>query len=306
MDAEQTRRSDRVSLEVPIQISGTDEAGRVFMDNTIALQLSRHGAKILLGRKLVPDQEITIRCLENSREAETRVVGLIREESEGYSYGVEFLDPEANLWNIEFPPLSESDQGVARLVLECACCHSRELVYLNELEAEVFESNKTLSRHCKRCTGMTLWKESPGPVPSDSVPPPSQAVPPPTESSARPETPAVTPPKSPEVAPPKEPAVSPQPTPTERQKSGVRLNLTACIRHAHLGEEVVVTENISREGLGFKSAKYYAEGWSIEVAVPYSRGAGNIFVPGRVTHLEAVPAEGLTLYSVSYVRAQQG
>jgi hypothetical protein len=193
--------------------------------------------------------------------------------------------------------MSESERGVARIVLECACCHSRELVYLNELEAEVFESNKTLSRHCKRCAGRTLWKESRGPAPSDSAPPPSQAVPRSIEPSPRPETPA--------AAPPKEPAVAPQPTPTERQKSGVRLNLTACIRHAHLGEEIVVTENISREGLGFKSAKHYAEGWSIEVAVPYSRGAGNIFVPGRVTHLEAVPAEGLTLYSVSYVRDQK-
>lgn len=306
MDAAQTRRSDRVSLEVPIQISGTDEAGRVFMDDTKALQLSRHGAKILLGRKLVPDQEIMIRCLENSLEAETRVVGLIREESEGYSYGVEFLDPDANLWNIEFPPMSESERGVARIVLECACCRSRELVYLNELEAEVFESNKTLSRHCKRCTGMTLWKEARGPLPGDSAPPRSQAVPRPIESSPRPETPAAASPKPPAVAPPKEPAVAPQATPTERRKSGVRLNLTACIRHAHLGEEVVVTENISREGLGFKSSKHYAEGWSVEVAVPYSVGAGNIFVQGRVTRLEAVPAEGLTLYGVSYVRAHKG
>jgi hypothetical protein len=160
MGSDRTRRSDRVSLEVPIQVAGTDAIGRDFTADTRMLVLSRHGAKIVLGRKLVPDQEVSIFCKSTGKESVARVVGQMGKIPEGHLYGVELLDPEVNLWDIEFPPLSESEKAAARVLLECGHCHSRVLSYLNEFEAEVFEANGFLSRACKRCTDVSVL---PGP-----------------------------------------------------------------------------------------------------------------------------------------------
>ncbi len=97
------RRSGRIVIELPIQISGIDLNGRDFIVLTHTLILSRHGAKILLDQALVEDQEINIYSPGNQKEAEARVVGLFAKESEGYSYGIEFLGQESNYWDISFP-----------------------------------------------------------------------------------------------------------------------------------------------------------------------------------------------------------
>jgi len=98
------RRSERVSLQVPIQISGTDAQGKGFVVDTQTLLLSRYGAKILMSHELVPEQEITVYCSMTEREGIARVVGLFAKESEGCSYGIEFQDQGLNLWNISFAP----------------------------------------------------------------------------------------------------------------------------------------------------------------------------------------------------------
>ncbi len=97
------RRSGRIVIELPIQISGTDVNGIGFSVLTQTLMLSRYGAKILLEKALVEGQEINISCPGNQKEAEARVVGLFAKESEGYSYGIEFLGQESNYWDISFP-----------------------------------------------------------------------------------------------------------------------------------------------------------------------------------------------------------
>ncbi len=97
------RRSSRIGVELPIQISGTDSNGRGFAVQTQTQLLSRHGAKISLQEGLVPDQEIIIHCPALKKDAEARVVALFRKESGGYVYGIEFLDPKADFWNVPFP-----------------------------------------------------------------------------------------------------------------------------------------------------------------------------------------------------------
>lgn len=260
-----------------------DGMGRGFVEPTRTLVLSRHGAKILLKRLLVPHQEVSIRCFETRKETDARIVGQIGKSSEGNFYGVEFLDPNVNVWDIEFPPLSESEKAVARVLLECVRCHTRELTYLNEFEAEVFEANRCLSRSCKRCTDTSVWKQS-GAQPS------AEQIALPVPASASPAPPAATPVRS----------------QNERKEVRVGIEMTACLRHPQLGEEVIATENVSRSGFAFKSPKYYGANAVVEVAIPYSRGAGNIFTPARIEHIEELPAEGLTRYGVSYIRVHKG
>lgn len=177
MEKATTRRSDRIAAELAIQVMGTDGMGKGFMDETKTLILSRHGAKILLSCKLVPEQEITIRCLSTNKEADARVVGQIGEGAGAFHYGIEFLDPQVNVWDIDFPQLSESEKAVARVLLECHHCHSRELTYLDEFEAEVFEVNRCLSRPCQRCGDTSIWKLSAVQVPPEQIAPPIESRP---------------------------------------------------------------------------------------------------------------------------------
>jgi hypothetical protein len=172
--------------------------------------------------------------------------------------------------------------AVARLLLECVRCHTRELTYLDAPEAEVFEPNQALSRHCKRCTDMSIWKLSPVMAPTEQIP---LLIPPRAISEA--------------------PAAAPARTQNERKDVRVSLKIKACIRTA-CGEEVVTTENVSRGGMRFMSVMFYAEGSVVEVAVPYWPSAGNIFTPARVENAKELPAEGVTLYGVSCIPVHKG
>jgi len=271
MDLKNRRSSDRVSLELTIEILATDAAGREFFDEGRTILVSRHGAKILFGRKLVPHQEITIRCIDSGQEAVGRVVGQTGGgPEEGYQYGILLTDPDANPWGIDFPVKAEPEDAVGRTVMECMACHKRELAYLDEYELEVLEANRSLSRFCSRCSDTTVWKKSFGEAPEAEAP--SPPLPPPTQE--------------------------------KRHDPRHELRVQVCIRSPQLGEEIVTTRNVSRGGVGFESPKQYAVGSLVEVAVPYSQGGGNIFVPGKVAHSRSLPSGQGNMYGVAYTRGR--
>jgi hypothetical protein len=279
METPSTRRSDRISLELPLQLSGTDCSGEGYIEETHSVLLSRHGAKLVLNRKLTPDQELTVRCLATGRAADARVVGQFGRGPDGYFYGVEFLDLSANPWNIEFPPISEARKGVARVLLECVSCSSRAVSYLSDVEAEVFEANHCLSRHCKTCREMGLWTEPA--IAAAIEAPPMRAAPDLESPSALAEL---------------------LRSQNERKESRVTLRMTACVRTPQFGEEIVFTEDVSRGGFRFKSPKRYPKGPLIEIAVPFVRKAGSIFVLAQIEWDRALPSEGVTLYGAWYVQ----
>ena len=279
METQSIRRSDRVSLELSLQLSGTDCSGEGYIEEGRTLLLSRHGAKIALNRKLVPDQEMTLRCLATGRAADARVVGQYGRGPEGYFYGIEFLDKNENPWNIEFPSISEAHKGVARVLLECVSCNTRALTYLSEVEAEIFEANHCLSRHCKRCREMGLWTEPVVVMVSD--PPVIRASPDLNSPSALAEL---------------------LRSQNERKEARVSLRMTACVRTPQFGEEIVYTEDVSRGGFRFKSPKHYPKGPIIEIAVPYVRKAGSVFVLAQIEWDRPLPSEGVTLYGAWYVQ----
>jgi hypothetical protein len=272
MDDSQTRRSDRVAIELPISVSGTDALGRVFVEETVTVVISRHGAKIALSRKLYPDQELTIRVLGSPRELEARVVGQTGTSGGVFHYGVEVLGEESAgpFWGVEFPDRDAA--SFARAILECPHCATRELVYLNELEAEVLEVNGLLTRFCKRCAEDSLWK--PAVVSAD-------------EEKAAPES-----------APP---AAPPRRTRNDRKHVRVSLQVDVGIRHPHLGDEVATTENVSRGGLRFRSRRTYEMGTKIQIAFPYTRDGGNVFVPAQIVYAGTVPEEEMRVYGVTYL-----
>jgi hypothetical protein len=269
------RRSDRVPVELPIVVTGTDAMGSGFLEQTSTIMVGRHGGKISLLRMLVPEQEVNIRCLKTATESDARIVGQIGSEGDKHFYGVELLDTDTNLWGIDFPELSESEMAVGRVLLECVRCHSQELVYLDEFEVEVLETNQHLSRHCRRCTDTSMWKKS-TPREGAELPPP---VPRREEQARR----------------------------TKHDRKHVRLDLKVevCIRHPQLGEEVATTVNVSRGGFRFRSSKGYGEGWVIESALPFSKGGANIFTPARIVYVAEAAGEKGYVYGVMYLPKMQ-
>jgi PilZ domain-containing protein len=266
-------KSDRISMEMAIVVAGTDLMGTVFMVDGKTILVGRQGANITLARKLAPQQEIDLRCVETSKEADARVVGQIGQTGNDYSYSIEFLSPEANPWGIEFPPIAEGEEAVGRVVLECGACNTRELTYLNESQLEVLETNNSLARHCKRCGDYTVWKKSTVEVGT-------------TEAAISMSA----------------PGPAPQRTENLRREHRREIRVTTCIRSNEYNDDIVRSRNASRGGLCFESTRMYAKGWKIEVAIPYTRGGANIFLPAHIVRVQPAPHGELSVFGVAYIQ----
>ena len=262
------RQSERITLALPIQVTGSNLFGDVFLCDAWTEVVSRNGARIRLTQTLAPDQEITVHCPETGKEAAARVVGRVNGKSKQSVYGIMLLNPEAPPWGINFPPRADSAGAVGRVVLECLACHTRELAYLDGFELEVLESNETLSRFCRRCANSTLWRKSFEPLP----PPQTDTDPSPGNGHER------------------------------RREPRREMRTVACIRSREYGEELVKVRNVSRNGLCFEGRREYEEGWEIEAAIPFSSGGGNIFLPARIARIQHVSPGVVTLYGVEYIR----
>lgn len=260
------RRGDRIALDAPISVRGTDAAGEAFGEQTRTVVLSRQGATIVLKRKLAPGSLITIRNLAIGSEAQCRVVAQTGGQADGYLYGVSLLDPTTDLWGIGFPPPSKAKNSAARLLLGCETCHSRELVYMDEMEAQVFASNLCISRFCSVCQQRSTWRDGTLESASSSVP------------------------------------IVIRRTANDRSQPRVPARMRLCIRQTGFGEELVFSENVSRSGFSFKSPSHYHSGSLIQIALPYSQAGGNIFVTARIAHARDLASEGVVYHGAAYVQ----
>jgi hypothetical protein len=113
------RRSGRIAREIRIVLMGTDTSGRVFSQETRTVVLSLHGAGVLSKLRLAPDEILTMRFLGGSTEVAVRLVGELGHDARGYTYGVAFVDPALDFWELKFPPPPRWQGGV-NFALECA------------------------------------------------------------------------------------------------------------------------------------------------------------------------------------------
>jgi hypothetical protein len=154
--------------------------------------------------------------------------------------------------------------------MECSLCQRREVVYLNELELRTFESRKCIARICKLCDAPSIWIEAqsePGPAPSPSAR---------TNEEDR-------------VLP-------------RRNRNRVKARVLACIRRRGFQEEVAVCEDLSKGGIAFRSRNEYPQGTRVEIAVPFTPGAGAIFVPIRIVFSQPIPSAGLFRHGAAYLK----
>lgn len=278
-----SRRTDRVSLTLLLEISGTDSQGKEFRAQVRTLLLNRAGAIIVFEGELAAEQRLHIQRRapsESQRQGEVRVVGQFGKQDDGYLYGVEIVDPSLDLWGVEFPSIAESPEAVARMLLECTHCGAHEVVHLNELELRTFEANRGIARYCKACGVPSIWTQAPHETEKKL-----------SSRASRPRRPI-------------DRSASANAAAEQRERRRVRLKtrLTACIRQTGSDDELAVCEDISPVGMCFRSKRRYAPDASVEVAVPYSPESANIFLPARIIYSEEMPKAGLFRHGTEYCK----
>jgi hypothetical protein len=271
------RQSERVFLTLPIRIWGVGEYAKKFVEEGHIVDVSREGATIMVHRELSLGQNIKIQRIGASKEAEAQVVGQIVRETAGLLYGITLVDGTATLWDISFPAVCEADKAVLRVLLSCIACGQTEVSYLNEFETDLFLYHRSIARICARCGGWTTWTQ-----PQGQVHAPHSAV---EKDSQRQRLGHI-------LAPG---------TRNQRSHDRIRADAIGSVRHATLGTEVVLVRNLARGGLSFYSTSAYAEGSSIEMAIPYTSRAPNIYVSARIVNSRKGEDTGLIEYGVSYI-----
>jgi hypothetical protein len=273
MRTERVRQSDRITLQMQVDVSWLDDSGAPMRQSAQTLLVSRNGGVIRLNEKIYPGQEITLhRKLEGdqTKTARGRIMAEIDREPDGFIYAVAILDPRLDFWEIEFPSPQKAEEALARMLMECSFCERREVVYLNEMELKSFEVRRCVARLCKHCDSPSIWIEAQSEAKFTDVSPSRSAV---------------------------EERVIPR-----RNRTRVKARVLACIRRRGFQEEVAVCEDLSKGGISFRSRNKYPEGSRLEVAVPYTPGAGAIFVPIRIVFSQPIAAAGLFRHGAAYVR----
>jgi hypothetical protein len=296
MPPEGLRGSGRIAKEIAILLVGSDMEGKVFSEQTSTVLLSRHGAGILSQYVLSAEQELILRRLDTDKEAEVRVVGQLGTQGERYTYGVAFLDPEMDLWGIQFPVLTDSEVEARRVLLQCSSCKARELVEQSDLESDVYRINQEIVRSCGKCGSSTIWRRATGEDAGESVSL-ETSLSKTKESGISQET---LPAESPDLAAAPQPSARPE---NKRKHVRTKVNFKACVRSHAFGDDVVTCEDISRGGLRFKSRKEYTANTEIEVAAPYSPGTPDIFVHGKIVYVTELKQERRFRCGVCYAKS---
>jgi hypothetical protein len=267
--------AERVTIRFPIVVWGTDLMGKGFKDVGHTESITRNGATIVVKRLLGPHDTVRIVRASSRYEAMARVVGQTGILPDGNVYGVNIQDPDHALWGIKFPPLSERKRAIWRVLLQCRSCKAREVVYLDEIQSEVFETNNWLSRNCSHCPDWTRWFLAAKDVKAG---------------------------KETMIVPANERTKSPEVSVDKRKHRRVNMQTNGCIREPGMEENIVSVVDVSRGGVKFRTLKeYYVHNW-VEVAVPYTRGAANIFVPARITWAESGKPGEWNEYGLAYVK----
>ena len=261
-----------VKLQLRVDVIGADLYGQQFFEDTQTLTIHRNGVSIFLATNLGPDSEVILRNPETNEEATAFVVGQIRQDSSGHVYGLAYLDPSANPWHVQFPAAE-----AARIVqLECSRCRSVCTLSLSDIELEIFEATRELTRSCKACNLSTSWRE--------------------TRREATEKKPGDSTGQDPRVI------ESPVDSPVQERRKNRRavMKMVACVRFSGL-EVVVACEDMSKGGFRFTSRKEYPEGTRVDAAVPYTKSSTNIFTQAGIIYCHKMP-DGQFRHGVTYIK----
>jgi len=261
------RTSDRIRYSFKIHITGTDSAGFDFSQPARTEVVTRDGGVIVCPMSLTVGD--TINVMRAEQRANARIVGQVGILAAEQLYGMQFVEPARNFWGIEFGLRDVAAAG--RVVLQCGGCMTQMVLPLAEIEMLVFESTKVVSHDCDRCRHQTLWME---PV---NLGEPELL----TGAEAFTQTYEV-----------RRPVRAGSINDRKFQRISMR-NTKACIRRYGHDDDVVEVVDLSRGGVHFVSYIEYYKDTRVEVAVPYTEGGANVFVPAEVVRIQSRPSGGI-------------
>lgn len=277
------RRSDRLTLTLPLIVCGVDERGTPFECEAQTINVNRHGARIRISRLLRSGQEVKVINKLSRRDAVFRVAGPLTPLTEkGGEFGFtgpisldplqkdetgrERLDAGNSLWGIRFPPLARDQDSSPKALLTCRQCQAAEVIQLNMIEVEVLDTAGILARPCASCKAPTPWGYAEAPAAQEAAP-----------------------------------SGAPQPSGAERRKHRrAVLQMAILIRDYSGGVEVTKSENVSKCGVGFVSEKIYQTGEGVMIACPYDKASQNIEVPANVISRRDIDGTKRKYYGVRY------
>src|SRR5258708_39163586 len=97
------RRTQRVSLIVPLVVHGQAEDGQKFSIHVKSSAVSQHGAQLETEDPVVGGQVLLLLNENNARKVECRVCSILRKRDGKTHVGEEFLSGDINFWNMTFP-----------------------------------------------------------------------------------------------------------------------------------------------------------------------------------------------------------
>ena len=101
----ESRRSQRVLLRIPIFVRWHPEGEGPLTEETTTLEVNAHGALISLAMRVRAGQKLVLRNWATAKEQECMVVHLKEKQGGKNEVGIAFLIPNAQFWNIAFPPI---------------------------------------------------------------------------------------------------------------------------------------------------------------------------------------------------------
>lgn len=101
----QGRRSTRLSISIPVILSGVDAEGSEFRESARTVIVNKHGGKIATTRRLPRGTELSVENLALGVVAKANVVWLSDKPHAGdvRHVGLQLIEAQ-NVWGVEFPP----------------------------------------------------------------------------------------------------------------------------------------------------------------------------------------------------------
>jgi hypothetical protein len=270
---DQQRRSPRILLSIRVGVSGTDEDGRPFETSGRTVTVNRHGGCIRISHPLNSGQTICIVNEETGEQEQFRVIDPVAPPLDQLGdWGIECVNAEKNIWNIEFPPLlADSD---AHVLLECRRCQALALLSLSLVEVEVLETAGLLTKTCEDCRLPAPWGYPLRTFALEGLP---------------------------DQLAPRESSSDAQTMRDRRRKYRRQAQLPLRVRD-YFGEiEFSRTENISHSGFCFSSLRTYRVGQGIVVICPFDGANEHPEIPARIVRAESASGSERHIYGARYV-----
>ncbi|HEV2351291.1 MAG TPA: PilZ domain-containing protein [Terriglobia bacterium] len=261
------RRSDRLSVKIPVHVAGIDPNGETVEYEGSAAGLNRHGARIKIPWPLDCGHPVRVRTVRNkSRPADFRLLPIISPQSDIGNYGIECLDEKENFWGIEFPDSGKKDEEDARVLLECGVCHTMALFSMSILEIDALRTIGMVGKPCRTCRAETPYRYA-------------DLIALEGESNWM---------------------ISPH-RPMDRGHKRVYMQLPVEVRNARGEEEVTRTENISKSGFCFASEIKFYRGEKVQAVFPFDPVSKRTELGARIIRARAIEGSHRKFYGARFV-----